>query len=517
MLHARHNRARHGGAQPRRRAASVLSTEGDIHGADATQQNALALKAANSGVYSARVRIKGPFTPSVVYQSAGIVLAVDANNYLKLVLGQGDAGPRLEFAIETSGAFASAAPDVPFTLTSVDSGTEAIDLWLVRQSNATVKALYRTVTNLGGTPSLGAIIAVGATASAPAWAVSSPQLYAGPITTDFGPGPSFTTVFDEFELGPAVTEGGGGIPPPPAGLTAVASTSSIALAWNASGGATGYNVFRSTNSPVSTAGTPLNGTTPLSATTYTDTTATPGVLFFYVVTAVNSFGSSPASAPASAQVPSRRLLPGQSPGGTVLNFSSSVSGTYAGTGFGCFMPGTVVPDGTGLTLAPFGSQLTVASTDGDIHGAATNQHNALALKVDNSGGYSARVRIKGPFTPAVAYQSAGVFLALDANNYAKFVLGQGDAGARLEFAVETGGAFAAAVPDVPFDLATVDASSEAIDLWLVRKANGTLEALYRAVSNLTGIPVSRPICLRGQHCARPRAGMCRARSFTQGS
>ena len=38
----------------------------------------------------------------------------------------------------------------------------------------------------------------------------------------------------------------------------------------------------------------------------------------------------------------------------------------------------------------------------------------------------------------------------------------------------------------------VDAASEALDLWLVRKANGTIEALYRTITNLTGTPAAVP-------------------------
>ena len=53
-------------------------------------------------------------------------------------------------------------------------------------------------------------------------------------------------------------------PAAPSGLTATAGEASISLDWNDNGEADldGYNVYRGTSSPVSTAGTPLNGGTP---------------------------------------------------------------------------------------------------------------------------------------------------------------------------------------------------------------------------------------------------------------
>ena len=67
----------------------------------------------------------------------------------------------------------------------------------------------------------------------------------------------------------------------------------------------GYNVYRSTTTPVPTTGTPLNGATPLAAATYTDTTAAPGTTYNYVVTAEDfANNESPASTSASAQASS---------------------------------------------------------------------------------------------------------------------------------------------------------------------------------------------------------------------
>jgi hypothetical protein len=91
---------------------------------------------------------------------------------------------------------------------------------------------------------------------------------------------------------PAVT-----LPPAPARLTAVAGKRKVILNWDASSGAQNYNIKRSTAS-----GGPY--TTIVSGVTgaaYTDTRLKPGVIYFYVVTAVNAAGESDNSKQARAR------------------------------------------------------------------------------------------------------------------------------------------------------------------------------------------------------------------------
>ena len=91
--------------------------------------------------------------------------------------------------------------------------------------------------------------------------------------------------------------GGGGTQPPaaPAGLQATAGNAQISLTWNASSGATSYNVKRSTTNggPYATIASPA---TP----SYTSTGLTNGTPYYYVVTAVNSAGESNPSSQATA-------------------------------------------------------------------------------------------------------------------------------------------------------------------------------------------------------------------------
>ncbi len=81
-------------------------------------------------------------------------------------------------------------------------------------------------------------------------------------------------------------------PPIPSGLTAtdIASTQ-LTLSWDASSGATGYNIKRST-----TSGGPYTTVDSVSGTTFTDVGLSAGVTYRYVVSALNSLTESPDSA-----------------------------------------------------------------------------------------------------------------------------------------------------------------------------------------------------------------------------
>ncbi len=78
-------------------------------------------------------------------------------------------------------------------------------------------------------------------------------------------------------------------PAAPSDLAATPGANSVSLTWtaNTEPDLAGYNVHRSTSSPVSTAGTPLNGLTLVAGPSYLDSTAVGDTEYFYVVTAVD--------------------------------------------------------------------------------------------------------------------------------------------------------------------------------------------------------------------------------------
>lgn len=86
------------------------------------------------------------------------------------------------------------------------------------------------------------------------------------------------------------------VPDSPASLTATGGNSAVYLAWETISGATSYTVKRST-----TAGGPYTVIAEdVTGATYSDTDVTNGTTYYYVVTAVNSAGSSTNSNEASA-------------------------------------------------------------------------------------------------------------------------------------------------------------------------------------------------------------------------
>jgi fibronectin type 3 domain-containing protein len=88
--------------------------------------------------------------------------------------------------------------------------------------------------------------------------------------------------------------GGGNAPSAPTGLTATAGNAQVNLAWTAVSGATGYYVKRSVSSGAEVQIAAQSGTS------YTDSAVANGTKYFYVVSAYNSYGSSPNSAEVNA-------------------------------------------------------------------------------------------------------------------------------------------------------------------------------------------------------------------------
>jgi fibronectin type 3 domain-containing protein len=87
------------------------------------------------------------------------------------------------------------------------------------------------------------------------------------------------------------------VPAAPTGVTATGGTKQVSISWSAVSGATSYNLYWSTTSGV----TPGTGTKIAGATSpYIQTGLADSTVYYYVVTAQNSAGESPASSQATA-------------------------------------------------------------------------------------------------------------------------------------------------------------------------------------------------------------------------
>jgi hypothetical protein len=86
------------------------------------------------------------------------------------------------------------------------------------------------------------------------------------------------------------------VPPAPAGLAAVAGDAQVALNWNAASTATGYKIKRSL-----TSGSGYVNIVANASLTFTNNGLANGTLYYFVVSATNSFGESTNSTPVSAR------------------------------------------------------------------------------------------------------------------------------------------------------------------------------------------------------------------------
>ena len=137
------------------------------------------------------------------------------------------------------------------------------------------------------------------------------------------------------------------VPMAPLSLTSVGSpTPSIALDWSAASGATGYNVKRATSS-----GGPYTTIANVATMNYTDTSMSPGVTCFYVVSGTNANGESEYNsleATASAGLPSPWL--------------DTDIGTVNATGSGDYNDGVFTISGEGFDIGSQSDTLNFGCT-----------------------------------------------------------------------------------------------------------------------------------------------------------
>lgn len=178
---------------------------------------------------------------------------------------------------------APSAPAAPTGLTATALSTTRVDLSWTASTGATSYDVYRSTdgTNFGPLSSTSAtsVSDTSVTAGNTYW------YYVEAVNSIGRSAPSNTVT--------ATTAA----PLPPTGVTATAvSASEVDLSWNASSGASGYYVLRSSDNGVNY--TQLN-TAPTAATSYRDTSVTANTSYLYEVEATNSVGTSAPSSPAA--------------------------------------------------------------------------------------------------------------------------------------------------------------------------------------------------------------------------
>ena len=179
------------------------------------------------------------------------------------------------------------------------------------------------------------------------------------------------------------------VPPAPTGLSATGTNQTVSLTWTATPGAAFYSIFRGTTaSGESTTALASGLTTP----SYVDSAVTNGTAYYYVVKAISSGGTGPASGEASA-TPNLTAPTGLSAkaGNRQVSLSwtaigGSLSGVtyrvYQGTSAGAESPAPVVYGLTGTTATV--SSLTngtpyyfvVKAASGGLTGPASNEASA---------------------------------------------------------------------------------------------------------------------------------------------
>ena len=178
---------------------------------------------------------------------------------------------------------------------------------------------------------------------------------------------------------------GGGVTAPsaPTNLTATAGNGQDTLNWNASSGATSYNVYRGTSSGGESS-TPI--ATGLTGTSYTNTGLTNGTTYYYKVAAVNSAGTSGMSNEASPTPTGG--APAAPTGLTATGGNATVSLTWTGssgaTSYGVYRGTSSGGEGS----SAIGTSTGVSYTDNSVTNGTLYYYTVKAVSSGGTSGAS---------------------------------------------------------------------------------------------------------------------------------
>ncbi|MBI5310741.1 MAG: Ig-like domain-containing protein [Actinobacteria bacterium] len=217
---------------------------------------------------------------------------------------------------------------------------------------------------------------------------------------------------------------------PTGAAAALAPGATIDVTWSAVGGAAGYNLYRRTSAGSYNYSAPLNGATPLAATSFNDTTTASGTTYLYEIRAVvigsasqqiesvSSAETTAATADGTAPTAVTMTSPGTNVRGTVT-LSGSATDTISGVASVTFeyklSAGSTWTAACSDTTAPY-------SCAADTTGVADDLYDLRVRATDGAGNETlsavvAGVRVDNT-APAVTITDPGAYvrqtIALDA-------------------------------------------------------------------------------------------------------
>lgn len=196
------------------------------------------------------------------------------------------------------GGTSTTKPSTPTGLTAT-ANQSYIDLSWNSVSSASKYNVYRSTSAYGSFSLIKSTTSTSFTDNS----VSSGTTYYYKVSAENGYGESSLSSYVSAKLG---TSGGGSSatkPSTPTGLTATGNQSYIGLSWNSVSNASRYNVYRSTSAYGS-----FSLVKSTTSTSYTDSSVSSGMTYYYKISAENSYGESSLSSYVSAK-------PGTSGGG----------------------------------------------------------------------------------------------------------------------------------------------------------------------------------------------------------
>ena len=245
----------------------------------------------------------------------------------------------------------TAVPAAPTSVTGVGAPGQVLLSW-VNVSGSTLYKVYRSaLVGAQGTliASIDAIPFAGAA-----------QAYYTDTTATSGPYYYYTVVaVNQLGAGPASAQSPGvstqplSIPTAPTGVNAVAGYSQVTVSWTAVPGTTDYVIYRFTAPGAACCSGPGLVSVIAPATSFVDTTVINGTAYYYVVTAQNGLGTSPASSQTAAATPTLPITAIAITAAQVLTSGSAITGFSPLTASGGVAPLTYSYSGTlppGLTL-----------------------------------------------------------------------------------------------------------------------------------------------------------------------